>query len=54
VDQFSLNFAKIRFEYKVQKNDGSLEPAITGGWNLKENKNTEGGGRSAPCSSFLS
>jgi len=37
-DQFSLNFAKIRFEYKMQKDDGSLEPPVTGSWNLKTNK----------------
>ncbi|HEV7326441.1 MAG TPA: type VI secretion system tube protein Hcp [Bosea sp. (in: a-proteobacteria)] len=37
-DQFSLNFAKIKFEYKPQKTDGSLGSAITGTWNLKENK----------------
>ena len=37
-DQFSLNFAKIKFEYKPQKADGSLEGAITGGYDLKTNK----------------
>ena len=38
VDQFTLNFGKIRFEYKMQKDDGSLEPPVTATWNLKENK----------------
>lgn len=37
-DQFSLNFAKIKFEYKPQKSDGSLDSAVTGSWDLKENK----------------
>ncbi|RDJ24961.1 Hcp1 family type VI secretion system effector [Bosea caraganae] len=38
VDQFSLNFTKIKFEYKPQKADGSLDGAITGTWNVKTNK----------------
>ncbi len=38
IDQFSLNFGKIEFEYQVQKADGSLEAAIHGGWDLKQNK----------------
>ena len=38
VDQFSLNFAKIEFEYKSQKPDGSLGAPIKGGWDLKANK----------------
>jgi len=37
-DQFALNFAKIKFEYKAQKDDGSLEAPVTAGWSLKENK----------------
>jgi type VI secretion system secreted protein Hcp len=37
-DQFSLNFAEIKFEYKPQKPDGSLGGAVTGTWNLKTNK----------------
>lgn len=37
-DQFSLNFAKIKFEYSPQKADGSLDAAITGGYDLKANK----------------
>ena len=38
VDQFSLNFATIKFEYKPQKADGSLDSAVTAGYNLKANK----------------
>lgn len=38
VDQFSLNFATIKFEYKPQKEDGSLDSAVTAGYNLKANK----------------
>jgi type VI secretion system secreted protein Hcp len=37
VDQFSLNFAKIDFEYKPQKEDGSLDAGVRGGWDLKKN-----------------
>jgi type VI secretion system secreted protein Hcp len=39
VDQFSLNFAKIEFEYKSQKSaDGTLGPPVKGGYDLKANK----------------
>jgi type VI secretion system secreted protein Hcp len=38
VDQFSLNFAKIEFEYKSQKPDGTLGAPVKGGWDLKANK----------------
>jgi type VI secretion system secreted protein Hcp len=38
LDDFSLNFAKIKFQYRVQNNTGGLDPAITTGWDLKENK----------------
>jgi type VI secretion system secreted protein Hcp len=38
VDQFSLNFATIKFEYKPQKPDGSLDSAVTAGYDLKANK----------------
>jgi type VI secretion system secreted protein Hcp len=37
VDQFSINFAKIEFEYKMQKADGSLGAGVKGGWDLKQN-----------------
>jgi type VI secretion system secreted protein Hcp len=38
VDQFSINFSKIEFEYKSQKPDGSLGAPVKGGWDLKQNK----------------
>jgi type VI secretion system secreted protein Hcp len=38
VDQFALNFSKITFEYKSQKEDGSLGPAVKGAYDLKQNK----------------
>jgi type VI secretion system secreted protein Hcp len=38
VDQFSLNFSKIEFEYKSQKPDGSLGAPVKGGWDIKANK----------------
>lgn len=37
-DQFSLNFAKIEFEYKPQKPDGSLGSAVKTGYDVKANK----------------
>lgn len=38
VDQISLNFAKIEYEYKEQKPDGSLGSPIKVGYDLKANK----------------
>jgi type VI secretion system secreted protein Hcp len=38
VDQASLNFSKIEFEYKEQKADGTLGGSVKGGWDLKANK----------------
>ncbi|QYO65264.1 Hcp family type VI secretion system effector [Leptolyngbya sp. 7M] len=37
-DQISLNFAKIEFEYKEQKVDGSMGGAVKAGYDLKANK----------------
>ena len=37
-DQISLNYAKIEFEYKEQKADGTLGGTTKGGWDLKANK----------------
>jgi type VI secretion system secreted protein Hcp len=38
MDQVSLNFAKIEVEYKQQKPDGSLLPAVAFKYDLKANK----------------
>jgi type VI secretion system secreted protein Hcp len=38
VDQTSLAFSRIVFEYRPQKPDGSLAPAVKAGWDLKTNK----------------
>jgi type VI secretion system secreted protein Hcp len=38
VEAVSLNFAKIEFEYKEQKADGTLGGTVKSGWNIKENK----------------
>jgi type VI secretion system secreted protein Hcp len=38
LDDVSLDFAKIEFEYKEQKGDGSLGAPILMGWDLKANK----------------
>jgi|SRR5262245_61944873 len=37
-DQVSLNFAKIEWEYKEQKQDGTLAGATKAGWDAKQNK----------------
>lgn len=37
-DQFALNFAKIKFEYKPQDSTGKLGSAVEGSWDLKSNK----------------
>ncbi len=34
-DQFSLNYAKIKYEYKPQKADGSLDAALTMSYDIK-------------------
>ena len=38
VDQISLNFAKIEYEYKEQKADGSLSGGVKAIYDLKQNK----------------
>jgi type VI secretion system secreted protein Hcp len=38
IDQVSLNFAKLKVQYRPQKADGSLDAAITAGWDAKTNK----------------
>ena len=38
MDSISLSFAKVRVEYKAQKADGSLDKAVTAGWDAKQNK----------------
>ena len=37
-DQISLNFAKIEFEFRPQKADGSLDAPVRAGWDLKRNR----------------
>jgi type VI secretion system secreted protein Hcp len=37
-DQISFNFATIEVDYKEQKADGSLGPAIHGGWDVKKHQ----------------
>jgi type VI secretion system secreted protein Hcp len=37
-DSVSLNFSKIRVEYKPQNPDGSLGSSIKAGWDVKQNK----------------
>ena len=38
VDQVSLNASKVTVSYKTQKADGSLDAAVTAGWDSKTNK----------------
>jgi type VI secretion system secreted protein Hcp len=37
-DQVSLNFAKLKVEYRTQKADGSLDAPVAAGWDVKSNK----------------
>jgi type VI secretion system secreted protein Hcp len=37
-DSFSLNFAKVKHEYKTQKSDGTLGPAISKTYDVSANK----------------
>ena len=37
IDQFSMNFGKIEWEYKPQKPDGSLDSPIKTGWDVMQN-----------------
>lgn len=37
-DQFSLNFAKITFQYQEQNEKGELSAKSAGGWDIKANK----------------
>lgn len=37
-ETFSLNYAKIKFDYKPQKADGSLDSAVNFGYDLKAGK----------------
>jgi type VI secretion system secreted protein Hcp len=38
LDEISLNFSKIVFEYKEQKADGTLGGTVKSGWDVKANK----------------
>jgi len=37
-DQYSLNFAAIKFEYKPQKPDGTLGGSVEHSWDVRTNK----------------
>lgn len=38
LDQISFSFGKIEYEYRPQKPDGTLAPAVKAGWDVKGNK----------------
>jgi type VI secretion system secreted protein Hcp len=38
MDSVSLAFSKVQVAYKAQKADGSLDAAVTAGWDVKANK----------------
>jgi type VI secretion system secreted protein Hcp len=38
MDEASLGFSTIQLDYRPQKSDGSLDTAVNGGWDLKQNK----------------
>jgi type VI secretion system secreted protein Hcp len=40
IEEFTINFGGVHFEYRAQKADGMLAPPITAGWNVKENRRT--------------
>jgi type VI secretion system secreted protein Hcp len=48
VDQFSLNFSKIRVEYRAQSPDGSLEPPVVAEFNRKTSRGEGSGGDPDP------
>ena len=37
-DQLAFNFAQISVEYRPQRADGKLDPAVKAGWDVKQNK----------------
>ena len=37
-DQLAFNFAQINVEYRPQRADGKLDPAVKAGWDVKQNK----------------
>ena len=39
-ENISLNFAKIEWTYTPQKDDGSGEPEVKAGWDIKKNEST--------------
>jgi type VI secretion system secreted protein Hcp len=40
LEEINFNFSSIQYEYKVQKEDGSLGGSVKTGWNLKTNQKT--------------
>jgi type VI secretion system secreted protein Hcp len=38
MDQVLLNVSRVKVEYRAQKADGSLDAAMTAGWDIKTNK----------------
>ena len=39
-DEIALNFRDIKIEYRARRPDGTLENAVTGEWNVQENRGT--------------
>ena len=38
IDSFSINYSKIKFEYKQQKPDGTSDASVIGSWDLQKNQ----------------
>jgi type VI protein secretion system component Hcp len=38
MEQVSFNFARIDFEYRLQKPDGTLSSPVKAGWDVEKNK----------------
>ena len=38
IENFSINYSKIKFEYKQQKPDGTSDAPVIGSWDLQKNQ----------------
>ena len=38
MDQVSLNFTKVQFEYMMPKADGTLDAPVRTGWDVQQNQ----------------
>jgi type VI secretion system secreted protein Hcp len=38
IEEFTINFGGVQFEYRTQMDDGTLAAPITAGWDVKQNR----------------